>query len=88
MEQVAAHMIESEIDLTTPDGAMNTFITLPDEGASHPLVIFYMDAPGKREELHDMARRIATTGYAVMLPTLYYRQVREFVVGRHGDRFP
>ena len=79
-------MIESEIDLTTPDGAMNTFITLPDEGASHPLVIFLMDAPGKREELHDMARRIATTGYAVMLPNLYYRQVREFVVGRHGDR--
>ena len=65
---------------------MNTFITLPDEGASHPLVIFYMDAPGKREELHDMARRIATAGYAVMLPNLYYRQVREFVVGRHGDR--
>ena len=40
-----------------------------------------MDAPGKREELHDMARRIATVGYYVMLPNLYYRQVREFVVG-------
>ena len=79
-------MIESEIDLTTPDGAMNTFITMPDEGGPHRLVIFYMDAPGKREELHDMARRIATTGYAVLLPNLYYRDVREFVLGRHGDR--
>ena len=79
-------MIEAEIDLPTPDGAMNTFVTVPDEGGPHPLVIFYMDAPGKREELHDMAPRIATTGYAVMLPNLYYRQVREFVVGRHGDR--
>ena len=28
-----------------------------------------------------MARRIATVGYYVMLPNLYYRQVREFVVG-------
>ena len=79
-------MIECEIDFTTPDGAMNTFITMPDEGGPHRLVIFYMDAPGKREELHDMARRIATTGYAVMLPNLYYRDVREFELGRHGDR--
>ncbi|MEM9622325.1 MAG: dienelactone hydrolase family protein, partial [Pseudomonadota bacterium] len=37
-------------------------------------------APGKREELHDMARRIATVGYYVMLPNLYYRRVREFVM--------
>ena len=71
-------MIEKEIDLQTRDGAMNTFITHPEEGGPHPLVIFYMDAPGKREELHDMARRIATVGYYVMLPNLYYRHVREF----------
>jgi carboxymethylenebutenolidase len=37
-----------------------------------------MDAPGKREELHDMARRLGSAGYYVMLPNLYYRQVREF----------
>jgi carboxymethylenebutenolidase len=40
-----------------------------------------MDAPGKREELHDMARRLGTAGYYVMLPNLYYRRVRDFVVG-------
>jgi carboxymethylenebutenolidase len=32
-----------------------------------------MDAPGIREELRDMARRIASVGYYVMLPNLYYR---------------
>ena len=32
-----------------------------------------MDAPAIREELRDMARRIATVGYYVMLPNLYYR---------------
>ena len=77
-------MIEREIDIATADGAMNTFVTHPEEGGPFPLVIFYMDAPGKREELHDMARRIATTGYAVLLPNLYYRQVREFHLGMPG----
>jgi carboxymethylenebutenolidase len=32
-----------------------------------------MDAPGIREELRDMARRLATVGYYVLLPNLYYR---------------
>lgn len=71
-------MIETEIDIQTKDGAMNTFITHPEEGGPFPIIIFLMDAPGKREELHDMARRIATVGYYVMLPNLYYRRVREY----------
>jgi carboxymethylenebutenolidase len=74
-------MIEQEIDITTKDGAMNTFITHPEEGGPFPVVMFYMDAPGKREELHDMARRLATVGYYVVLPNLYYRREREFVMG-------
>ncbi len=74
-------MIEHEIDIPTQDGAMNTFITHPEEGGPFPVVLFYMDAPGKREELHDMARRIATVGYYVVLPNLYYRREREFVMG-------
>lgn len=73
-------MIEHHLDLATADGAMNTFITHPEEGGPFPVVFFYMDAPGKREELHDMARRIATVGYYVVLPNLYYRSTREFDV--------
>jgi carboxymethylenebutenolidase len=71
-------MIDRDLDLTTPDGTMNTFVTHPEEGGPFPAVLFYMDAPGKREELHDMARRIATTGYFVVLPNLYYRSTRSF----------
>jgi len=71
-------MIESELDITTKDGSMTTFITRPEEGGPHPVILFLMDAPGKREELHDMARRFATAGYYVMLPNLYYRTAREF----------
>lgn len=75
-------MKEHHIDIKTRDGMMNTFITHPEEGGPHPVVLFLMDAPGKREELHDMARRIGTAGYYVILPNLYYRSVREFELVR------
>jgi carboxymethylenebutenolidase len=71
-------LIEHHIDIPTADGAMNSFIVHPEEDGPHPVVLFYMDAPGKREELHDMARRLAAVGYCVVLPNLYYRNSRDF----------
>jgi carboxymethylenebutenolidase len=71
-------MIEQHLDIPTADGAMNSFVVHPEEGGPFPVVLFYMDAPGKREELHDMARRIAAVGYFVVLPNLYYRRSRDF----------
>lgn len=73
-------MIEHHLDIPTADGAMNSFVVHPEEGGAHPVVLFYMDAPGKREELHDMARRIAAVGYFVVLPNLYYRRSRDYVL--------
>lgn len=66
-------MIDSQIDIDTKDGKITTFITHPERGGPFPVVIFYMDAPAIREELRDMARRLGTSGYFVMLPNLYYR---------------
>ena len=71
-------MIEHHLDIPTADGAMNSFVVHPEEGGPYPVVLFYMDAPGKREELHDMARRLAAVGYCVVLPNLYYRSSRDF----------
>ncbi len=73
-----AAMIERDVEIQTADGLMNSFITCPEEGGPFPVVIFYMDAPGKREELHAMARRLGSAGYYVVLPNLYYRTVSQF----------
>ena len=70
-------MHESEVIIKTADGGMDCFVTHPEENGPFPVVIMYMDAPGIREELRDMARRIGTVGYFVMLPNMYYRTGRE-----------
>jgi carboxymethylenebutenolidase len=66
-------MIERQIEIPTKDGKTTTFICHPERGGPHPVVFFFMDAPGIREERRDMARRLASVGYYVMLPNLYYR---------------
>jgi carboxymethylenebutenolidase len=73
-------MIERRIDLETPDGSMPTFVVHPEDGGPFPVVLYLMDAPGIRPVLRDMASRLATAGYYVMLPYLYYRggSYREF----------
>src|SRR5712671_4719677 len=66
-------MIEKQADIQTKAGNMDTFICHPERRGPHPVILFFMDAPGIREELRDMARRLATVGYYVLLPNLYYR---------------
>mgnify|MGYP003394271153 CR=1 FL=1 len=82
-------MIEETLDIASADGQMETFICRPDRETPHPVVFFLMDAPGIREELYDMARRLATSGYAVLLPNLYYRAGRDTKYGpdvlEHGS---
>jgi hypothetical protein len=66
-------MIEKEVVVATKHGAMPTFAACPDGLGQFPGIIFYMDAPGIREELRNMARRIAKHGYFCLLPDMYYR---------------
>ena len=74
-------MIERELDIATQDGALNTYTVRPDDGGPFPVVVMLMDAPGVREGLREICRRISQSGYYVMLPNLYYRSTREFVLG-------
>jgi carboxymethylenebutenolidase len=67
-------MIESMTDVPTPDGNMDTFIVHPEEGGPFPCVFVLMDIWGLREELFDVARRIAVNGYYCILPNFWYRR--------------
>ncbi len=74
-------MREDTLDIVTRDGAMESFIVRPERGGPHPAVLMLMDAPGIREELRDMARRLASIGFYVVLPNLYYRAGRDTLFG-------
>ena len=74
-------MIEQTFDLRTADGAVQTFRCRPERAGPYPAVLMLMDAPGIREELRDMARRLATCGRDVLLPNLYYRAGRDTLFG-------
>ncbi len=80
-------MQERSIDIQTRDGLMNAYVYHPDGPGPHPVIIHYMDSIGVREELADMCRRLATVGYYVLLPNLYYRLARsvDLDADRIGD---
>lgn len=66
-------MIERRVEVETPDGTMTTFVVHPEEAGPHPVVLYLMDAPSIRPALTEMASRLATAGYYVLLPFLFYR---------------
>ena len=73
-------MIEQRHEVETKDGTMTTFEFHPEEGGPYPIVLYLMDAPSIRPALKDMASRLASAGYYVLMPFLYYRvsPYREF----------
>src|SRR3954449_8557773 len=73
-------MRSSTIDIQTPDGVADAYLTRPDEGDRHPGVLFLMDAFGIRPAIEQMADRIAARGYAVLAPNVFYRAGRSPVL--------
>ena len=66
-------LIENTVNVPTKFGLMPSFTACPEGPDPFPAIILYMDAPGFREELCNMARRIAKKGYFCILPDMYYR---------------
>ena len=65
-------MHEKNIIIKTQDGNLDCKVFI-NSNINAPSIIFYMDAPGIREELRAMCRRILKNGYNVLLPNLFYR---------------
>jgi carboxymethylenebutenolidase len=79
-------MIEQDVMVQTKYGRQAAFAACPEAPGAFPGVILYMDAPGIREELRNMARRIAKNGYFCLLPDLYYRLgTLRFDIPRRND---
>ena len=75
----AQDVTESEIDVTTPDGVADSYFVHPSSGA-HPGVLIWPDAFGLRPAKRQMAKRLAESGYSVMVVNQYYRSQRVPIV--------
>ena len=59
-------MVEKILEVSTQDGTMPTFVTHPELGPPFPVVVFYMDVFGIRDELKDMCRRLTDNGMYII----------------------
>ncbi|KAA1380655.1 dienelactone hydrolase family protein [Aeromicrobium fastidiosum] len=65
-------MSSETILITVPDGTAEAYVSRPDE-ADHPGVLLHADAIGLRPQIEQMADHIASWGYVVMAPHVFYR---------------
>ncbi|MBM0226539.1 MULTISPECIES: dienelactone hydrolase family protein [Micromonospora] len=72
------------VDVPTSDGVADAYLARPDGDAPFPAVLVFMDAFGLRPRLAEMAERIATQGYVVLVPNLFYRAGRAPLVDLSG----
>jgi carboxymethylenebutenolidase len=69
-------MTGSTIDVTTPDGIADCYLSKPAGDGNYPGVLFMIDAIGLRPRIEEMADRIAAQGYVVLAPNVFYRAGR------------
>lgn len=70
-EEVSEH----EVNVTTPDGTADGYFVHPTSGR-HPGVILWPDIRGIRPAFRTMTKRLAQSGYSVLVVNPYYRSLR------------
>ena len=75
----AQSTMEAEINVTTPDGMCDSYFVHPSSGA-HAGVLIWPDAFGLRPAKRQMAKRLAESGYSVLVVNQYYRSQRAPIV--------
>ena len=71
----AQEVTASNVEVTTPDGTADGYFVHPTTGA-HPAVLIWPDALGLRPAFEQMGRRLAESGYSVLVVNPYYRTER------------
>jgi len=66
-------MSRTAIEIRAADGICPASVFRPEGKGPWPGVIIYMDGPGIRPVLFEMGERLASHGYLVLLPDLFYR---------------
>jgi carboxymethylenebutenolidase len=68
----AQQVTETNVEIKTPDGNCDAAFIHPASGA-HPAVIIWPDAFGLRPSMREIAKRLASSGYSVLVPNPFYR---------------
>ena len=71
----AQEVTASNVEVTTPDGTADCYFVHPATG-THPGVLIWPDALGLRPAFEQMGRRLAESGYSVLVVNPYYRTER------------
>jgi carboxymethylenebutenolidase len=82
----AQAVTESEITITTPDGTADCYWVHPSSGAA-PGVLVWPDIFGLRPAFRQMGRRLAQSGYAVLVVNPFYR-VKKAPTAEKGSATP
>ena len=61
------------IEIKTRDGSCPGYVYRPGSGAPWPAILVFMDGLGIRPAMLELGERLATYGYFVLLPDLFYR---------------
>lgn len=81
----AQDVTESDVTVTTPDGMADCYFVHPSSG-KHPAVIVWPDILGLRPAFRAMGKRLAQSGYSVLVVNPFYRSAKSPVVGE-GAQF-
>jgi len=80
----AAEVQESEVDIKTPDGTADAYFVHPSRG-TYPAVLMWPDIYGLRPAFRQMGRRLAESGYSVLVVNPFYRMKRAPTAAEHAD---
>ncbi|HEY8054252.1 MAG TPA: dienelactone hydrolase family protein [Steroidobacteraceae bacterium] len=75
---------ESEVDIKTPDGTADAYFVHPATGTA-PAVLVWPDIFGLRPAFRQMGRRLAESGYSVLVVNPFYRAKRAPTAPEHPD---